>query len=264
MEKKEIEVMKVFISVSKELIGSRLPWRIRHSFFVLLEKPLVLKSVDGSLEMNRQTWERSRTRWIHSKPDNELTWGIEVSGDNFVRKVFSYNVFSPHKTILEVGPGKGRLLKSLINLGIPYGRYFGIDISAKNITYLRENFSNTRHSFMVGDIETAKLESFDILLSSLTFKHLFPSFKKALINVSRHMNPSAMLFFDLPEGKLKCFHNGAYIRWYSKSEVRDILRDCNLEIVTLDHVIHVPWHKRRLLVVAKRLKESKTHVFSAR
>lgn len=258
MDNNNSKVTKVFISILKELLASWLPSRIRHSLFVLFEKPVVLRSMDDPLELNERIWERSRTRWIHSKPNNDLTWGVEVAGDSFVRKVSSYGVFGSQKTILEVGPGKGRILKSLMNLGMPYGRYVGVDISAKNVMYLRENFSNPRHDFIVGDIETVELEeSFDIVLSSLTFKHLFPSFRKALLNILTHMNPDAIIFFDLPEGALKCFHNGAYIRWYSKSEVRDILRDSNLMIVAFDHVIHVPWHRRRLLVVAKSLTELK-------
>jgi SAM-dependent methyltransferase len=260
MKKKGIKTATVLSSILKEEIVSRLPSRIRHRLFVLFEKPLVLKSVDCLSGANRRIWEKSRTRWINSMPDSRLTWGIEVSGDNFVRKISSFNVFDAQKIVLEVGPGKGRILKSLMNLGIPYRRYFGIDISAKNIAYLRKNFTDDKHNFIVGDIETIKLENFDILLSSLTFKHLFPSFKQALVNISKYMNPNAVIFFDLPEGKFSCFHDGAYIRWYSKPEISDILKECNLKVVLFDHVIHVPWHKRRLLVAAaENLTRSKAH-----
>jgi 2-polyprenyl-3-methyl-5-hydroxy-6-metoxy-1,4-benzoquinol methylase len=235
-----------------EEIASRLPWRVRHALFVLYQKPIVIRSLDSSLELNKRLLEKSRKRWIHSEPDDELTWGEDISGDNFVRKAFSYNVFGSDKAILEVGPGKGRILKSLILSGIPYKKYLGIDISTKNIEYLRDNFSSAKHNFIEGNIETVELEeNFDIMLSSLTFKHLFPSFKKALFNVSKYMNPDAMVFFDLPEGKLKCFHRDAYIRWYSRSEVKDILRECNLKTVTFDYVKHTAWHKRRLFVAAK-------------
>jgi SAM-dependent methyltransferase len=139
----------------------------------------------------------------------------------------------------------------LIRLEIPYGRYLGIDISTKNIMYLQEQFPGNKHKFIVDDIETMQLhDNFDVLLSSLTFKHFFPSFKKALLNVSRHMNPNAMIFFDLPEGKLRVFHKGTYLRWYTKSEVKDILGECHLEIVAFGHVVHGS-SARRLLIVAK-------------
>jgi SAM-dependent methyltransferase len=242
---------KVLISAFEELITSRLPWRVRHTIFVLYQRPFVLRSADNSLETNRQLWEKSRLRWVNSEPNNELTWGEEISGDNFVRKAVSHNAFDSNKNILEIGPGKGRILKSLIDLRIPYKEYFGVDISKKNIEYLHKNF-NARHRFIEGDIETIQLEkNFDIILSSLTFKHMFPSFKKTLLNISKNMNLNAMMFFDLPEGNLKCFHRGAFIRWYSKSEVKNILKECNLQVIALDYVKHTPWHRRRLFVVAK-------------
>lgn len=247
------DIMKTLSSVFEEFVASRLPWRVRHALFILYRKPIVVRSVDSSLELNKRLLERSRKRWIYSKPDEELTWGEDISGDNFIRKVFSYNVFGPDKAVLEVGPGKGRILKSLILSGIPYKKYIGLDISRNNIEYLRNSFPSTKHSFVEGNIETVEFkENFDIILSSLTLKHLFPSFKKALFNISKYMNPDVMVFFDLPEGKLKCFHKGAYIRWYSRSEVREILEDCNLKVVAFDYVKHTAWHKRRLFVAAKR------------
>ena len=205
-------------------------------------------------------WEKARSRWRQSKPDNALTWNVTVSGDDFVRKANSYGVFSRNKNLLEVGVGGGRILKSLINLGIPYKKYVGIDISQASVDYLRENFSEDKLEFIHGDVELYQFqEMFDIILSSLTFKHLYPTFEKALLNISMYMNPNAVIFFDIIEGDSPYFeHDGVtYIGKYSKAEVMDIMRSCCLELISFDQIKHIPTKKPnryrvRLLVVGEK------------
>lgn len=146
-------------------------------------------------ESKEQLWERSRIRWKQAPPNEGLTWGRIVTGEGFISKISSYNVFTGRSVILEVGPGYGRLLKSLLQQGIPFKRYVGVDISARNITYLKETFKADNIYFIQGDIESIVLEDrFDVAFSSLTFKHLFPNFEKALANISSHMNGGGRYF----------------------------------------------------------------------
>jgi hypothetical protein len=90
-----------------------------------------------------------------------------------------------------------------------------------------------------------------IILSSLTFKHLFPTFEKALGNVARQADPNAVFIFDLLEGDRQYFENDGviFIRMYTRDEVRDILARIGLRLVALDTVEHDPEH-RQMLVVA--------------
>ena len=62
-----------------------------------------------------------------------------------------------------------------------------------------------------------------------------------------------MLFFDLIEGNSRYFEkdNTTYIRWYNKSEILEILKCVNLELVTFDQVQHDQDYIR-LLVVARK------------
>ena len=91
------------------------------------------------------------------------------------------------------------------------------------------------------------------MVSSLTFKHLFPSFERALSNLAGQMAAGGVVLFDLIEGSRRYFEDDGvtYIRWYERDEVEALLRACGLEPVAFEEVRH---HATlaRLLVVARR------------
>jgi SAM-dependent methyltransferase len=199
-------------------------------------------------------WERSRTRWRGAKPDPGLTWGQELTGEAFVSKVESYASFDDETTVLEIGPGYGRILRSFLARGIPFKEYYGLDISEQNVEYLRKQFPQDAVHFMQADIDVASLPfQFDVGFSSLVFKHLYPSFEAALRNCSRYMSPHGRLIFDLIEGDQRRWKSEgkSYVRRYRRDEVLEILGKVGLELVAFDEVVHDPKH-RRLLVVATK------------
>ena len=196
---------------------------------------------------------QARKRWIDAKPDLYLTWNKEVSGDAFIKKVLKYDTFQPNKNILEIGPGYGRLLKAILKENLPFKNFYGVDLSAENISYLKKTFTTPNVHFICGNAEDMQLGiTFDMVISSLTFKHIFPTFEKVLYNVSTHMKKGSMIFFDLIEGNLAIFEeDGTYMKFYSKSQIKDILQHSRLELVDFDNVTHSPG-RSRLLVIAKR------------
>jgi SAM-dependent methyltransferase len=201
-----------------------------------------------------ELWERSRRRWRKAEPVTHLTWGIEVSGTDFIHKANSYGAFGPDKSLLEIGPGYGRLLKSIIDQSLPFKSYLGVDLSEQNVSYLRNHLSNPGIDFVSGDIERVELnQRFDVLFSSLTFKHLFPSFENALANATRNLNSDALVFFDLLEGSGQHFEldDVTYIRHYQKAEILQILDRTGLELVAWEQVHHTSRHSR-LLVIARK------------
>lgn len=203
-------------------------------------------------EKPRELWERSRVRWRNAAPVGHLTWGKEINGDHFVSKMKQHGAFSPGHALLEIGPGYGRLLKSILQSEAPFQTYLGVDLSAHNIDFLTQTFSGDRIAFQHGDIETRTFDQrFDVVFSSLTFKHLYPSFERVLENVSQALNPGALVFFDLIEGSGEHFeHDGVtYLSHYSKEEVSAILNRCGLRLFAWDEVAHTP-EQKRLLVVA--------------
>ena len=188
-------------------------------------------------------WDRSRARWRAARPDAHLTWSKTISGDAFVSKVAEHGGLGPTRRVVEVGPGYGRLPQACIERGESFGAYLGVDLSHDNVAHLRERFTQENISFLEGDIETVDLgEPVDTVISSLTFKHLFPSFERALENIARQLSSGGLVIFDLIEGHRRHFEeDGAtYIRAYSREEVESIIASAGLELVAFDEVYHLP------------------------
>jgi len=144
--------------------------------------------------------EKALERWKETGPDAGLTWGQDINGDKFIELAKKYNLFSPEKNILELGPGYGRILKSIISKNVPFKHYTGIDISKKNIDMLRKNFNKPNIEFLEGSFTEVSLDrKYDVVLSSLTLKHQFPTFYNSLKNITNFVNNGGKFFFDLLE-----------------------------------------------------------------
>ncbi|MBA3298909.1 MAG: class I SAM-dependent methyltransferase [Thermoleophilaceae bacterium] len=214
-----------------------------------------VESLETQLHESREeAWERSRTRWRAAKPTAGLTWDVQLNGQAFVARAEHHGAFGPEKRIAEIGPGYGRLLGSVLERGLAFASYTGVDLSEQNVAHLVETFPDRRISFACEDVEAvAFAEPVDAVLSSLTFKHLFPSFARALSNLAGQMTPGGIVLFDLIEGSRRFFEEDGvtYIRWYERGEVEDILAACGLERVAFEQVRHHP-DLARLLVVARK------------
>jgi SAM-dependent methyltransferase len=205
-------------------------------------------------ESREETWMRSRSRWRDADPTPDLTWDEAISGDMFIAKVRSHAAFGPDTDILEIGPGYGRLLQACLDADAEFRSYLGVDLSAKNVEHLTDRFGSEKISFINEDIETVKLaRDVDLVFSSLTLKHLYPSFEKALANVARSVRPGGRFVFDLIEGERRYWEHdrATYIRTYSRDEVREILTRIGLTDIAFAEVQHTP-DRVRLLVVATR------------
>jgi SAM-dependent methyltransferase len=201
--------------------------------------------------------ERARRRWRKAPEDwRHLTWGRELSGEQFVEKAVQYAGFSENKNVLEVGPGYGRILEACLERGVPFAKYCGVDLSEETCRHLREQFPLDTVEFTAEDIEEATFETaFDVVLSSLTFKHLFPSCDGALENLSRSASPGAIFCIDFVESEKPeaLWHIETFIRRYTRGELLRILQWAGLEHVAFDEVRHArdpqSW---RLLLVARK------------
>jgi len=206
-------------------------------------------------ESRDEGWERSRTRWRNARPDAQLTWGADLTGDAFINAARAHGAFGPGKAILEVGPGYGRLLRAARELGAEFASWTGIDLSGENVAHLEATFSDDPAiRFRQADVESVELgERVDTVLSSLTFKHLFPSFAAGLENLGRQLAGGGLVIFDLIEGARRYFEDDGvtYIRNYTRDEVEELAHGAGVEVVAFDEVHHHP-DMARLLVVARR------------
>ncbi len=214
-----------------------------------------VESLETQLHESREeAWERSRTRWRAAEPTRNLTWDVELTGGAFIDRAEHHGAFGEDRHIVEVGPGYGRLLEAVIERRLPFAGYTGVDLSEQNVSHLSQKFTGEAVSFVRADVEEVRLEQpVDTVLSSLTFKHLFPSFERALANLAGQMGPGGLVLFDLIEGSRRYFEEDGvtYIRWYERGEVEELLGRCGLELVAFEEVRHHPT-LARLLVVGRR------------
>ena len=205
-------------------------------------------------ESHEDAWGRSRTRWRAARPTANLTWDAELTGDAFVSKAAKYGAFGADRRVVEIGPGYGRLLASAISRGERFASWTGVDLSAENVRFLEAKFERDAVHFLEADAETVELDApADTVLSSLTFKHLFPSFEAALRNLVAQLRAGGVVIFDLIEGHRRYFEDDGvtYIRWYERGEIEEILSRVGLELTAFDQVQHHP-NIVRLLVVARK------------
>ena len=166
-----------------------------------------------------------------------------------------YKAFGGDKVVLEIGPGYGRLLKSIQQKKLKFKNYIGVDISKDVTDYLIKQFSEKNIEFINADAEKVELKTkVDVVISSLTFKHLYPTFEKVILNLNNYVNSGGLYIFDLMEGEGKSFENDGktYIHKYTQKEVTEILSRCGLELVKFDEVKHDADHTRMLVVAKKK------------
>ena len=143
---------------------------------------------------------RAASHWAHAAPDELLTWGRPISGDAFIGAVRSCFSFTPRTVIAEVGPGYGRLFRSILDASLPFGGYVGVDVSPDVCETLARRFPDPRAQFLNANAATVRLPApFDLLLSSLTLKHFYPTFESALANLVPQGATGARFVFDLIE-----------------------------------------------------------------
>jgi SAM-dependent methyltransferase len=214
-----------------------------------------VESLETQLHESRdEAWERSRARWRAAEPTPNLTWDVHLTGAAFVEAAERHGAFGEQRRIVEVGPGYGRILRTALERDVPFLSYTGVDLSERNVAHLSEAFDDPRVSFVQADVEEVRFdEPVDTVLASLTFKHLFPSFGKAVTNLASQMTERGLVIFDLIEGSRRFFEedNVTYIRWYERGEVEELLHASGLDLVAFEEVRHHPT-LARLLVVGRR------------
>jgi SAM-dependent methyltransferase len=173
---------------------------------------------------------KAESRWQGDEDDASLTWGNLMTGDSFFDRVEEHFHFSDEVRVVEIGPGYGRLLRTMLQRNYPFRSFLGLDLSEARITKLRRQFFDSSVQFEVGNCSNFKFDGpFDLGLSSATFEHLFPSIEQALMNFRSNMNSGGMLFIDFIRqdevlAVSKAYFEpdsagGAYIRIYSRQEL---------------------------------------------
>ena len=189
----------------------------------------------------------SKLRWSGSEPDASLTWGRSMTGDTFFDAVERHagKARIAGRNVLEVGPGYGRLLRTLRQRGYGHASYAGLEMSAARVQRLTRELGDARTRFVCGDaMKDTAGSGFDLLICSSTFEHLYPDFVQAIANLRRQMSPDGVLCIDFkqcePEMLYSCAsferEGGAFVRIYSRPELERLFGRCGLAIEGLSSI----------------------------
>ena len=177
---------------------------------ILVEQTIPTDDID---EMTKRAWTRSR-------PTPELTWNAVMDGEEFVEKMRGYSGGDLGR-ILEIGPGYGRLLESILKNKIGFNDYLGIDISAETVAFLTTKFGNEHVSYRHDDFFNFDAPGqFDSIMSSAVFMHFYPSVEPAMRSCHALLAPRGRLYFDVPVGDARYLDVASefYVRDYRDSQ----------------------------------------------
>lgn len=175
---------------------------------------------------------RSKEPWRNARPTPGLTWNVELSGDEFLNHMSSFSDSLPSADLLEIGPGYGRLVKSLKS-GPGFGSYLGVDISEANTSFLGEEYGDEKTEFICLDfMEFEPKKAYDAVMAVAVFQHIYPDIREILQKVRSILKPGGHIFFDVPVGGNRYLEpkKNFFIRHYVPSELRKMLSDEGFEV----------------------------------
>jgi len=222
-------VVEIFISGSDQLVPNG-----RH---------VVASELSADRSQFANSEERARLRWTQDEAEHSLTWGRVMTGDSFLDQVDRFFQFAPPVRILEIGPGYGRLLKTILQRAYPFQEFLGLDLSKARVDRLTGEFGDHLTSFVEGACDSYRAPSpFDLVISSATCEHLFPSIAATLTRIYESLKPGGMVFLDFichdPDLAISRAYfeenlGEAFIRIYSETELRMFFVEAGFEVLDI-------------------------------
>lgn len=165
--------------------------------------------------------ELTKGAWRRARPEIGLTWNAKMTGDEFVGHMVNL-LGRPLGRTLEIGPGYGRVLGTVLGRDLGLDSYTGVDISEQNVEYLRGHFTDPRLSFVHSDVfEFASDEPFDTVYSSAVFLHIYPDVGAILRRCRELLRRGGSVCFDVPLGGRRYINRQRqlFVREYTEPEL---------------------------------------------
>lgn len=182
---------------------------------------------------------KSKIRWQGDEEDRHLTWGVIMSGKQFVDVMKKHGKPRGFDKILEIGPGYGRLLDELLRRTASFKDYVGYDLSEARVKRLNKKYVYAAQpcEFHTGDItEVAVNGEYSVVICSSTFEHFWPDFRTALKNLYRE---NVQYFIDFIDQQLDAsnFHDDTYfVRVYTIEQIIKIFEEEKYKIVGCEEI----------------------------
>jgi len=189
---------------------------------------------------------RSQERWREGESGASLTWGRLMTGDSFLDEVQQARPLRETDVLVEIGPGYGRLLKTILERALPFRKYVGLDISPAKVATLQQQFStDPRIGFQACDVISGEVpQDATVVICSGTLEHLFPSVRGLLANLRRQIRGpfTAILDFKADEKFMRSMAwfetaGGAFVRTYTRAELENVFRDAGYQVRGIPEIV---------------------------
>ncbi|MFX1293626.1 MAG: class I SAM-dependent methyltransferase [Promethearchaeota archaeon] len=194
-------------------------------------------------------------RWRTKNESDGLTWGININGNQFYEAFLKINCsIKEHDVVCELGPGNGRIFDTFSEK-LSFKKWYMIDINPKRCEYLKQKYrENPKVIVLCQNIDYLKLpEKFDLGISALTLKHLYPDCSKTLFNISKYMKEKGTFVFDIIiSNKDEILYRDDYIvNVYTEDSLKLFVETVGLMIDKKD-IIYYPVGARILFCLKKK------------
>lgn len=185
-----------------------------------------------------------------------MTWGLVLDGKQFYEafrkigcKIDKTNV------VCEIGPGYGRIFDTFKEK-FSFKKWYMVEINPKRCENLKQKYKNdSRVVVLCQNVDFLELpEKFDVGISTLTFKHLYPDCSIALFNVSRYIDQEGFFVFDIfisDRERIFFEKQGNIVNYYSEDTLEEFIRLAGL-VIKEKGVVHYPMGLRSLYCLGKR------------
>ncbi len=194
--------------------------------------------------------------WVNAQPNAGLTWNKEMTGDNFVALMRrTAGESAKFGRVCEVGPGYGRVLRTILGGAGAMDSYLGVDLSKANVEHLTKTFGGENVRFMVGDFVKDDVPGqFDTVYSSAVFMHLYPSIEGALRKCMSLLAPGGRVCFDVSMGGQRYIDPQLqlYVRQYSEPELRELVQQAGFSSFDIETEEEFAPGRKGLFVCARK------------
>jgi SAM-dependent methyltransferase len=156
--------------------------------------------------------------------------------------------------VLEIGAEYGRIFDTFSEK-FSFKKWYMVEISPKRSEDLKRKYQNDpRVIVLCQNVDSLELpEKFDVGISTLTLKHLYPDCSIALSNVSRYMNEDGFFVFDIivSDKDSILFEEGNIINYFAEDTLKDFITFAGLTVEEKG-VVDYPVGPRNIYRLGKR------------
>jgi len=200
-------------------------------------------------------------RWRTKEEHEGLTWGMAIDGTQFYEAFLKTgSKIDENDIVCEIGAGYGRIFDTFSEK-FSFKKWYMVEISPKRSEDLKRKYKNDPGVVVLcQNVDLLELpEKFDVGISSLTFKHLYPDCSIAFSNVSRYMKKDGFFVFDIivSDKDSILFEEASIVNCFAEDTLKDFINFAGLAVEEKG-VVDYPVGPRNIYRLGKRTLSKST------